>query len=167
MATEIERKWYEAAMPVIGTATYAVSARRFATYFGVDAFVCEILWNHVVASADILNIEGYALKHLLWGLAFLKVYGSENFMSSLFRCTPKTFRKWAKLTVALIASQRVHVVSALLLYSIRIQTIRFEYKPFDSNTNHLPPLFIATHLTILIFVLDQLGKSTHQRHWSP
>ena len=104
MATEIERKWYEAAMPVIGTATYAVSARRFATYFGVDAFVCEILWNHVVASADILNIEGYALKHLLWGLAFLKVYGSENFMSSLFRCTPKTFRKWAKLTVALIAS---------------------------------------------------------------
>ena len=40
-------------------------------------------------------MEKEGTKHLLWGLMFLKVYGSKKTHSSIAGCHVKTFQKWA------------------------------------------------------------------------
>ena len=52
------------------------------------------------------------LKHMLWGLKFMKVYGKERTMCSLVNSIDhKTFQKWVWLFVIAITNLEVHVVS--------------------------------------------------------
>ena len=45
-----------------------------------------------------------ALYHLLWGLLFLKAYGTEYTMSPMVKTIWKTFKKWAMIVGEEIAS---------------------------------------------------------------
>ena len=65
---------------------------EFRSQFGVSWFVCSNVWQLLEMNFPNRKREP---KHLLWGLMFLKVYGSEKTHSSIAGCDVKTFRKWA------------------------------------------------------------------------
>lgn len=52
--------------------------------------------------------------HLLWGLLFLKVYGSEKTHLTIARVDAKTFRKWSWYFVRLLAD--LDLVSFLAIH---------------------------------------------------
>lgn len=113
MATQIERKWLGVATPIVigPRMPLSTSLDCFSTFFGVAPFICELIWEKIALAAQVLDYNGFSMMHLLWGLHFMRVYGSEKQMATTFRTTPKTFRKWAKLAIKLISWQKVHVVS--------------------------------------------------------
>jgi hypothetical protein len=50
-------------------------------------------------------------KNLLWGLLFLKVYGTEDVLSDMVGTTRNTFRKWAWKIVEVLDDMEAEVVS--------------------------------------------------------
>lgn len=74
-----------------GLHVYRLGARRFKALFGVDAEVCEVLWDELDNSRTAL---GHPV-HLLWPLFFIKVYATEEVHATITGSGPKTFRKWA------------------------------------------------------------------------
>ena len=46
-------------------------------------------------------------KHLFWGLAFLKIYSTEEVHCTLFQTTRTTFRKWSWAVVKMISSLKI------------------------------------------------------------
>ena len=91
--------------------------RNYRTLFGVSPLVTSDLWNLCSVRLD----EIHAMpKHLLWSLAFINVYATEDVMCSLLGCDRKTFRKWVWPVLDAIASKQNSVVSkhcSCLLYT--------------------------------------------------
>lgn len=76
-----------AAHPIIGAAP--VVLRDFVSLFGVSPRVCAAVWNCTSFDHDV------KLRHLLWGLLFLKTYMKETPLMNIACCTcRKTFRKY-------------------------------------------------------------------------
>jgi hypothetical protein len=66
--------------------------RKFRSFFGLGPRVTATVWNTLVLQDKLP--PGGLVKHLLWCLAFLKLYATEAIYSSMFSVTEKTFRKW-------------------------------------------------------------------------
>jgi hypothetical protein len=79
--------------------------REFRGHFGVPPAICSDLWG---SCAFPPKTEP---KHLLWGLMFLKVYGTEDLFCAKVHITWTTWRKWIWIVVRGIAEQAPHVVS--------------------------------------------------------
>ena len=93
----------------------AVFERRWMSFFGVDAVVCVDAWTRI--GIDINNPQEPEDKsaepaHFLWGLLFLKKYGSKEDLSVLAGAVnEKTFRKWSSIFVTKISKLMCEVVS--------------------------------------------------------
>lgn len=78
---------------------------QFRTLFGTSPTVCHIIWTMIDAE---LSLPVNAQKvHLLLSLLFLRNYETEEMNSIISNFTEKTFRKWTKIYVPLIASVQV------------------------------------------------------------
>ena len=85
--------------------------RQFRSHFGTTPTVCLIIWERLDPYENIRPIhKGVKLKHLLWALLFMKIYGTEHFHSSLTGVDEKTFRKWSWIFVDAIADLEYEVV---------------------------------------------------------
>jgi len=79
--------------------------RQFVSMFGCTLDIVMVVWKKLVLHEMLPNDA--KVKHLLWCLSFLKVYGSEYVMSSMFRCTEKTMRKWVWLFIDKLSSLEI------------------------------------------------------------
>jgi len=79
--------------------------RQFISMFGCTLDIVMIVWRKLVLQE--MLPDDARVKHLLWTLAFLKVYGSEYVMASMFRCTEKTMRKWVWLFIDKMSSLEI------------------------------------------------------------
>lgn len=86
-----------------------VYERRFRARFGVTPKVATIVWNRIECTV----LRRCSQMHLLWGLLFLKTYGSEHVNCSITKGDEKTFRKWFWIIVERIAT--LHIVSFVYL----------------------------------------------------
>jgi len=75
--------------------------RRFAAHFGCSVDMCMLIWRKLQRAETLPNMA--LPKHLLWTLAFLKLYGSEMVMAALCGCHEKTLRKWVWSFIEAIA----------------------------------------------------------------
>jgi hypothetical protein len=66
--------------------------RKFRGFFGVSPKVVARLWNTLYFQKKIP--DGGMVIHLLWTMAFLKLYDTESIYLTMFAVTDKTFRKW-------------------------------------------------------------------------
>lgn len=84
--------------------------RDFRALFGVGPTVCNQLWQRC-------NFHPKTkMKHLLWGLLFLKVYATEPVLCSIADTTRRTFRKWSWRTAITIANQAPNIVRIRVFY---------------------------------------------------
>ncbi|KAG9407624.1 hypothetical protein AC1031_002342 [Aphanomyces cochlioides] len=92
---------WTAAMPMLtGTnMRRQPNTRRFYAMFGISAELCYAIWQ----ALEDKRPPNSDVKHLLWRLMFLKVYGSESVHATIAGTDEKTFRKWCWLYVALIS----------------------------------------------------------------
>ena len=81
--------------------------RNFRSFFGVSSKTCANAWARVF----IRSPPSFTRSHFLWGLMLMKVYATETVLASLAGTTRKTFRKWSKIAVELIADLARDVVS--------------------------------------------------------
>lgn len=80
--------------------TDSALTRKSKANFGVSTAMIKFIWNCLVK--DELLPNGAQVHHLLWTLAFLKTYETEQVYSSRFRTSEKTFRTWVwKLILAI------------------------------------------------------------------
>ena len=72
-------------------------SRRFKAFFGAEPEIVAALWRELHESKWLFfaGVRGPKPVHLLWGLMFLRRYGTEETMAVLCKCSEKTFRKWA------------------------------------------------------------------------
>lgn len=90
----------------------STDAKRFKSFFGTSANICAMLWDMIDPNSTMP--KGAEPKHLLWGLAFIKVYATESVLCKMVsppRPDEKTFRKWAKLFVDAISYLEAEIVS--------------------------------------------------------
>jgi hypothetical protein len=91
--------------------------RRFTAWFGIEPFLCAIVWQELQDS----GWAGYAScahpEHLLWALLFLCCYQTEEVHASLVGADEKTFRKWAWFFAEGIAGLDAKFVSRYLVLS--------------------------------------------------
>lgn len=66
--------------------------RTFRSFFGCNSGVATFLWNR--ARRQRLLPGDFTPKHMLWTLAFIKLYETEAVLSGICGCDEKTFRKW-------------------------------------------------------------------------
>ena len=69
--------------------------RRCGAVFGVKPKTCVFIWLQLGGHVP----ESTKPHHLLWGLAFLKLYEVEDALSTRVRADRKTCRKWIKIIV--------------------------------------------------------------------
>ena len=82
---------------------------EFRGHFGCGLMVFLTLWNLLVTT-DLLPAGGI-IKHLLWTLLFMKVYGSQKVLCSLCGGVDvETFRKWTWLFIAAVSDLESLVV---------------------------------------------------------
>ena len=104
-----QRTFINLALPMLGRARHSHSldfSRAFRSYFGMSPLLCVHVWDELDSSLP----KGASPRHLLWSLAFLKIYATEDVMVSIAKTTRKTFRKWVKVFVDLLYSG-LHYVS--------------------------------------------------------
>ena len=97
----------------------AEEERAFRALFGCRAGVVLVLWNKLV-NEDLLPKNGQ-MKHLLWTLAYCKVYGKWKSMRKLTQTNPKTLHKWIELfkkSIELLASDVVSLNRWLCILDI-------------------------------------------------
>jgi len=89
--------------------------RRWMAFFGAKPEICVDLWGRLQVAADDPELACAKPEYLLWGLLFLKRYGSEEEMASIAgsegAVDEKTFRKWSKIFVIRISLLHFDVVS--------------------------------------------------------
>jgi len=78
-----------------------VSSERFAAAFGCSPKVAAALWNRLDGK-ELLPRDAL-VKHLLWGLAFLKLYNVERAQAPPSGADEKTFRKWVWIVLDALA----------------------------------------------------------------
>ena len=67
--------------------------RKFRSFFGTCPEVCLDVWNRL-KPYDNVHVDSKP-KHLLWGSMLIKVYATDEALSSLAKADEKTFPKWA------------------------------------------------------------------------
>jgi DDE superfamily endonuclease len=83
--------------------------RRFRGHFGTSPEICSILWDMVDPGRTMP--KGARPKHLLWSLAFLKLYLNEEALSGLAGgVDEKTLRKWTWIFVYAMSDLEAIVV---------------------------------------------------------
>ena len=92
--------------------------RRFRCLFGVTPQVCSNIWQMMGERLP----NGGQQQHLLWGLLFLKIYGTEDVLSSLAGVDRKTFRKWAWEFIHIISCLNIVSQQHFYLFNLHIQT---------------------------------------------
>lgn len=84
--------------------------RSFRAHFGTSVDVCLALWEWIRVHPR-RPLRGMQPKHLMWTLLFLKVYDTEDVLSSRVGTTRKTFRRWIWRVLLLIQTLKRRVVS--------------------------------------------------------
>ena len=84
--------------------------RSFKAQYGIRPEICLVLFRRL----RIVNCRPQ-IKHLLWALAFLKTYSTEDVLAAKVGTTRKTFRKRVWEIVPKIAQLATHVVSGELI----------------------------------------------------
>ena len=75
-----------------------LSIRQFRAFFGCSPRVAAALWNRIHLSAP----SRFTPSRLLWTLAFLKIYCSEDVLSTFLRCSAPTLRKWVWIGIDIL-----------------------------------------------------------------
>ena len=99
------------AKAVTGNCPLTTASLRFKAAFGISVEVCIVLWNKYIE-----NFPNATLKHLLWGVYFLKTYPKESVAAALFVTSEKTYHKHTRIVVERIASLAASVVSKEFVY---------------------------------------------------
>jgi hypothetical protein len=86
--------------------------RDFRAHFGVNAHVCQKIWE---LCEDNFFAKNILPKHLLWGLLFLKTYSTEPILATMTGISRKSFRLWAWQVISIVASKKRDVVSTILM----------------------------------------------------
>ena len=103
---------YEASTIIAGARSHTTFICRFCAHFGTTLQICKKLWKMLDPCNQIHKKA--KLKHLLWALVFMKIYGTETVLSSLVGVSEKIFRKWVWLFIEAISYLKSEVVSYLL-----------------------------------------------------
>ena len=74
------------------------NSRLFRESFGLSSGVAEILWKRLKAQQMAWSTS-FKQMHLLMAFFFLKTYTTERLATSVFKVTPKTFRKWVRFVI--------------------------------------------------------------------
>ncbi len=80
-------------------AIFTCKERKFFSHFGVHKATVVVLFLHLSS----INSQ-IKMKHVFWGLYFLKVYSSTDTSSSYWHVDPKTYSYWVWQFLALAAS---------------------------------------------------------------
>ena len=94
----------------------ATHHRKFRAGFGVSPKVCSIVWREIDEDYHKLERE-----HLLWALHFLKVYSTENVLTSVFSVDEKTYRNIIfKVidSISILTEDVVSLITSLLLLQL-------------------------------------------------
>ena len=78
----------------------AVMFRTWRSHYGHRPKVIFDAWCLIEEEAKKLKCKP---KHFFWALHFMKCYDVEDNLSSKFGVTPKTFRKWVKEVMSILA----------------------------------------------------------------
>jgi hypothetical protein len=70
-----------------------VFLRKFTAMLGTKPNVVCCMWNMLIVQNKLP--DGVIIKHLLWALSLLKIYGTDYFYSIFYEVHPDTFRKWS------------------------------------------------------------------------
>ena len=124
-----------------------IRPRFFLSLFGVSSNVVSQLWNLIENQGS--HPKGFSPTHLLWTMCFIKVYGREETLSTLFGCDEKTMRKWVWIGLSII-SDIDSLVCSILCDS-------------DCNTSTVVTLNEFFSFFLLGFILDQVGKQIYAR----
>jgi hypothetical protein len=125
-----------------------MSRERFASFFGCSPTVAAHVWNRI--QVKLLHAT-FTAKHLLWTLAFLKLYNSEAVLASMCRCTEKTLRKWVWIGVDVLES--LDLVRVCRLPSFVVLRV----------VQSLLPTYSALSLSLSPFIKDQVEQSVQAR----
>jgi hypothetical protein len=123
--------------------------RRFRELFGCGPLVALALWT-LLSENDLIPSKGI-VRHMLWGLLFLKTYATETLLCQMSGVKDKkTFRKWSWKFVEAIAMLEPIIVSNVLRVNI---------------TCFLLTLYDLSHCLVVHFpiYLDRMGKSSKRR----
>ena len=116
-----------------GLQVYTIGERRFKELFGVDAEVCTVLWDELLAYKP----DGGKPIHLLWALIFCKVYGTEEVHCTIADVSPMTYRRWVwsflnsifNLKLVRIYNNAMYLLVSLIHWKDRLHcSIRIEEK---------------------------------------
>ena len=77
----------------------------FTAHFGAGPKLVLEVWHRIQPKP-----EGASGKHLLWAMAFLKMYETEDTAATRFKTTPKTWRKWVWSMLSAIQDLKPTVV---------------------------------------------------------
>lgn len=89
-----------------------IQLRRFVALFGVEPYVCALVWHELVASSWTAFTRCPKPEHLLWALLFLKCYPTEELLATQVGAVDeKTIRKWVWFYVEGIANLATKFVS--------------------------------------------------------
>ena len=73
----------------------------FRAHHGCTPKICSMIWNRLVAKK--LLPKGFKAVHLLWTLAYLKLYCTQKVLASMVDCDDKTLRKWVNKGIHCLA----------------------------------------------------------------
>jgi len=80
-----------------------VTQRRFRAFFGICPRICALIWDMIFPELPVTCHP----RHLLWGLMFLKIYGTEHVHAAMVSADEKTLRKWQWEIVSALANMKV------------------------------------------------------------
>ncbi|KAI2498412.1 hypothetical protein MHU86_16109 [Fragilaria crotonensis] len=80
-----------------------VPDRDFRSHFGVSPTVCFMIWEKCKSSFLVHNVLP---RHLLWALMFLKIYATEDVLSTIAAVSRKTYRFWTWIVLMIIAKKK-------------------------------------------------------------
>lgn len=93
----------------------AVYERRCRSLFGLDCRLITIVWSSLEEHGILQSISQKDPIHLLMALHFLKSYGIQTQLASIFSVDEKTYRKWTWTYINAIKKLSPFYVSQLQL----------------------------------------------------
>lgn len=99
------------------TKSQDVGLRRFREYFGTLPAICNIIWNSFYVTQ--VHPHGSKPIHLLCALLFLNRYLTEAVNRAITGLDEKTFRKWSRIYIVLMATE-LYVVSILVVKAVMV-----------------------------------------------
>ena len=108
--------WLNEASIIVGDHPPITANSQFRATFGVTPAICDIIWESIVHTVySVMRIHNFQPRHLLWGLLFLKQYGTERIMAQTCHASERTYRKWTKVVIVLIAGLMNQVVGSMII----------------------------------------------------